>query len=361
VIVDAVKTGGESPDSLLSDAGSLWRLHVPAVAPEVFLAALAADPHPADSEPDPVRKSSLIHAFPQFLVREWMSAYGDRQAESLCATLNEEAPVVLRVNTLRASAARCREALAAEGVAAVPTRWSPDGLILPKRVNVRTLRSYLDGMFELQDEGSQLIGYLAGPSPGRRVVDACAGGGGKTLHCAALMKGEGEILAIDNDPHRLGHLQARMDRAGVSIVRTAIAGRDDAVIAGWHQQADIVLVDAPCTGCGTLRRNPGLKLRLDEAEVITMARTQRSILAEYAPLVRPGGRLVYSTCSLHRAENEDVVSGFLRSAPEFRQEDAVALLQRNGISLDGVTPPAITLLPHLHGTDGFFLASLVRG
>jgi 16S rRNA (cytosine967-C5)-methyltransferase len=194
-----------------------------------------------------------------------------------------------------------------------------------------------------------------------RVVDACAGGGGKTLHCAALMRNTGEILAIDNDPHRLGHLHGRLARAGVSIVRTAVAGKEDPFIAGWRSAADVVLVDAPCTGCGTLRRNPGSKMRLAEEDVRDMARTQRSILAGYAPLVRPGGRLVYSTCSLHREENQEVVEDFLRAVPGFRQEDAVARLRRSGILLDGVTPPSITLLPHLHGTDGFFLASLVRG
>jgi 16S rRNA (cytosine967-C5)-methyltransferase len=175
-----------------------------------------------------------------------------------------------------------------------------------------------------------------------------------------MMKNSGEILAIDNDPRRLGHLDERLVRSGVSIVRTAVAGRDDGVIAGWHGQADLVLVDAPCTGCGTFRRNPGFKLWLQEDDVVKMSNLQRSILSEYSRLVKPGGRLIYSTCSLHRGENEEVVAGFLASAPEFRQENASARLAGSGVIVDGPTSPTITLLPHRHGTDGFFMASLTR-
>ncbi len=280
--------------------------------------------------------------------------------DGLCDSLNGEAPVVVRVNTLRTSVEECRTALAAEGIAAEPTRWSPVGLVLPKRVNVRTLRVYLDGWFELQDEGSQLIGFLAGPSPGERVVDACAGGGGKTLHCAALMGNSGEILAIDNDPRRLGHLDERLVRSGVTIVRTAVAGRDEGIIAEWKWAGR----SGP-RGCPVhrLRHAPpqsGFKLWLGEDDVAKMSRLQRSILSDYARLVKPGGRLVYSTCSLHRSENEEVVGDFLASAPEFRQENAAARLAESGITVDGVTSPTITLLPHRHGTDGFFMASLIR-
>jgi len=358
-VVFALAGGRESSDSLLLDAGSLWRMFVPAVTAEEFVQTLLALPRPDEEETDPIRKSALRYSMPEFAVRQWYETYGADQAVRLCASLNEEAPTTIRVNTLRCAPRECREALQAGGIKYRPTLLSPVGLALEKRINVQSVGPFRNGWFEMQDEGSQIISYLVGPKPGMRVVDACAGAGGKTLHLAALMENRGVILAIDDDPQRLQHLGERMERAGAGIIRTAVAGEDGGVVASWRQDADVVLVDAPCSGSGTLRRNPGLKMRLTLPLVEEMSRLQRSLLDQYAALVRPGGRLVYSTCSLLRQENEEVVQSFALTHPEFVLGNAGALLAEAGISPIGAGP-TISLLPHVHGTDAFFMAVLSR-
>lgn len=347
------------PDSLLLDAGTLWRMSISAVGPEEFVHTLLALPPPYEEVIDPVGRAAMRYSLPEFAVKQWYDTFGAAQAVRLCESLNEEAPTTIRVNTLRCTPAECAAALRKNGIHATPTALSPVGLTLEKRINAQSLQAFREGWFEMQDEGSQIIGSLANPKAGMRVVDACAGAGGKALHLAAQMENRGALLAIDEDPRRLHHLGERVARAGVGIIRTAVAGKDEPVIASWTEDADVVLVDAPCSGSGTLRRNPALRMHITTHLVEQMSRLQLNLLTRYATLVRPGGRLVYSTCSLLSQENEGVLQSFVSTHPWFVLEHAATLLAESGVSPAGAGQ-TVTLLPHAHGTDGFFMAVLSR-
>jgi len=285
--------------------------------------------------------------------------WGAEETALLAETLNHQAPLSLRVNPLRCSVERCRESLATAGVETGPAVLAPMALTLCRRVTLDSLRPHCDGWFEMQDEGSQLISMLLQPSPGMTVVDACAGGGGKTLHLAALMHNTGSLIAIDTDERKLEHLRMRAFRAGISNVRTLSAQSQQAEIQSLDGRADAVLVDAPCSGIGTLRRNPGLKLGFRSDVSTRRAATQRSLLEAYAALVKPGGRLVYSTCTLLRRENEEIAEVFLRRSSGFTPERAGEILRRQGITVDADSP-YLLLLPHRTTTDGFFAAVFTR-
>jgi 16S rRNA (cytosine967-C5)-methyltransferase len=191
------------------------------------------------------------------------------------------------------------------------------------------------------------------------VVDACAGGGGKTLHLAAMMMNRGEVVALDVDEMRLKNLTERTRRAGAAIVRSTVIDRTAGLPADLAGRADAVLVDAPCSGVGTFRRNPAAKLTFTGDFVVAASRTQKNLLSTYAGLVRPGGRLVYSTCTLLRQENEDIVEGFVSEHPDFSFLSAPDLLRSRAVQVPG-EGPFLTLFPHQTSTDGFFAAVLVR-
>lgn len=355
----ALRVLGESPDTLLPDVAGLWRTTTADVDPAVLLKALAEVDIPPEILSDPVRRIALEYSFPDFIVREWCSRFGTDDAEALCAAFNLPAPTTLRVNRLRADPLRCQQALAGEGVPARFGSLSPDALVLEKRSNLPSLRSFRDGWIEVQDEGSQLISLLVGARPGSRIVDACAGGGGKTLHMAAMMENRGAILCLDVGEERLKGLRARLERAGVSIAEPHVAPPDGGLLPLWEGCADAVLVDAPCSGSGTVRRNPGLKITLTEQAVRSLQPAQSEILRRAANYVRPSGRLVYCTCSLLQGENEAIVDGFLLERRDFRQLRAPHILRAAGVLIDG-EGPAVTLFPHRHFTDGFFAVVLER-
>lgn len=303
---------------------------------------------------DPAERISILHSMPGFVVRQWLQRYGERETEELCRTLNEPAPVTMRVNTLKTDIRSCRDLLRVEGLLVRPTLLSPVGLIADRRFAAQSHRSFRDGLFEMQDEGSQILSMLVDPHPGETVVDACAGGGGKSLHMAALMQNRGVLIAMDVDEGRLRNTSVRAERAGVTLLQIRHAAGEGTQFPDLAGRADRVLVDAPCTGVGTIRRNPGLKLRVSEELVHERVLTQRTLLDRYASLVRPGGRLVYSTCSLLREENEDVVSWFLSAHPEFTLVPPPLV---PGVEGD---PSMVTLSPHRLNTDGFFAAVMAR-
>jgi 16S rRNA (cytosine967-C5)-methyltransferase len=324
-----------------------------------FLRAVGQVPSAAALFEDPVRRLSLEFSFPEFIVDEWVRRFGEEETRALCTALNAQAPTVIRANTLKATRDRCAARLAEEGVKTQPTRYSPFGLVLHKRVSVTSLASFKEGWFEMQDEGSQLLSLLLEAEPGQIVVDACAGGGGKSLHLAMLMRNEGMIHAFDVDQARLDNMRPRLARSGVTIVHLHPAERDGDLVSVPAGTADAVLVDAPCSGVGTFRRNPGAKLRVSDAYVQQMHTTQRAVLDRFAGLVRRGGRLVYSTCTLLQKENEEIVEEFLSGHREFELLSAAEVLGRQGISLADADP-FLLLLPHRTGTDGFFGAVMRR-
>jgi 16S rRNA (cytosine967-C5)-methyltransferase len=214
-------------------------------------------------------------------------------------------------------------------------------------------------MVEVQDEGSQLGALLAGAKPGEQVIDLCAGAGGKTLALAMLMRGAGRIYAMDVSAKRLAALAPRAARAGITNVNPlAISGEGDARLKRLAGKLDRVLVDAPCSGFGTLRRNPDLKWRHSPAAVGELAQKQARILESAARLVKAGGRLVYATCSILREENEAIVEAFLAAQPRFKRLSCAELLAAQRIALD--TGAYLRLWPHRHGTDGFFAAAMER-
>jgi 16S rRNA (cytosine967-C5)-methyltransferase len=321
---------------------------------EGFLSAVNAVPSPLTAISDPVLRLAIGYSMPEFAVRHWIKRIGESECGRLCAALNTSAPISIRVNLIRCSVDHCRSALAGEGVGAESGRIAPEALILQKRVSIQALQSFRDGLFEMQDEGSQLIAHLVAPVPGEVIADACAGGGGKSLHMAALMKNEGVIFASDLSSQRLRQAVQRAGRSGVTILKTCET--DMGQLAG---KCDRVLVDAPCSGSGTFRRNPWMKALVSPQQVAEYSAMQHEILKAKAGLVRTGGRLVYATCSLFAEENEETVERFLDTNRDFRLLNAGEVLAARGIHLDGRSD-FLTVAPHREGTDGFFAAAMER-
>ncbi|EPZ16870.1 SAM-dependent methyltransferase [Thauera terpenica 58Eu] len=296
---------------------------------------------------------------PDWLAERLLGTFDEAGVLALAQGLNRAAPLDLRANVLKldrdALLARLRE----EGIAAEPGALSPQAVRLVGKPALQKHPLFLDGSFEVQDEGSQLLGLLVQPRRGELVIDFCAGAGGKTLQLGAMMRSSGRLYAFDVSEKRLAKLKPRMARSGLSNVHPVlIAHENDAKVKRMVGKADRVLVDAPCTGLGTLRRNPDLKWRQSPAAVDEMVAKQTAILAAAARLVRPGGRLVYATCSLLAEENDAVVDAFLAAHPQFRSLSAQEVLHKQGVMLE--TGERLRLLPHLHDTDGFFAAVLER-
>jgi 16S rRNA (cytosine967-C5)-methyltransferase len=269
------------------------------------------------------------------------------------------APLDLRVNPFKTSRDAARAALAADGIDASPTPYSPLGLRVAGKPALQRHRLFLGGAIEVQDEGSQLLCFLVAPKRSEMIVDFCAGAGGKTLLLGALMRSQGRLYAFDVSPRRLAKLKPRLARSGLSNVHPVrIADERDNHVKRLAGKIDRVLVDAPCSGFGTLRRNPDLKWRHPQTAIPELAAKQARVLAAAAGLVKPGGRLVYATCSVLPDENEAIVEGFLGAHSDFALGDAAAELARAGIALD--TGRLLQLYTHRHGCDGFFAAVLER-
>ena len=298
---------------------------------------------------------------------EWLGPYlekalGQNLAREMEA-LNGEAGLDLRVNTLKAAdRGAARIALKRDGVEAEATPLSPLGLRVAGRVPLGSLPSFRDGLVEVQDEASQLAAILADAKPGMRVADFCAGAGGKTLALAASMQNRGHLVACDISGKRLERATERLRRAGASIVqRVPLSGARDKWVKRHAATFDRVFVDAPCTGTGTWRRNPDAKWRLKPKDVAELTALQSEILDSASRLVKPGGRLIYATCSLLKDENEDQIDGFLAGHPDFRLLP-IARVWRESVGGD---PPGrnktLRLSPARNGTDGFFVSVMERG
>ncbi|WP_153144853.1 RsmB/NOP family class I SAM-dependent RNA methyltransferase [Dechloromonas sp. H13] len=319
---------------------------------EEWLAAAKALP---EAELPPAVRCDL----PDWLYERLAAQFGAAEVLALAQALNQPASLDLRVNTLKTNREALLARLAADGIAAVPGPLSPLAVRLRDKPALARHPLFLEGAFEVQDEGSQLLGYLLEPKRGEMVVDFCAGAGGKTLLLGALMKNTGRLYAFDVSDKRLANLKPRLARSGLSNVHPArIEHERDSKIKRLAGKVDRVLVDAPCSGLGTLRRNPDLKWRQSADSVAELALKQAAILAAAAKLVRPGGRVVYATCSLLTAENDAIVAAFLAAHPEFTLTPAAGVLARHGIAVDGDAGDCLHLLPHRHNTDGFFAAVL---
>ena len=303
--------------------------------------------------------------FPEWLTPSLEALFGPA-LEGEMAALGEAAPVDLRVNTLKGNRDAARATLAEAGLRAEPTPLSPVGLRLPARTQLTTQDVFREGLIEVQDEGSQLAALLLGAKPGQAVVDYCAGAGGKTLAIAAQMENKGRLAALDIDKRRSDRAAERLRRAGVfNTTRHVLAAEGDPWIKRRASSSDRVIVDAPCTGTGTWRRNPDAKWRLTPEMLARLVDSQARILASAARLVKKGGRLLYVTCSLLPEENERQVEAFLAAHPDFVSVPVERAWAETigAMPGGGVCPaegPYLRLTPARHGTDGFFAAAMER-
>ncbi len=301
----------------------------------------------------------LRHNLPEWLTAILQPALGD-EFWPLVEAMNAPAPLDLRVNTFKAKRDDVQAAFKAENIEALPTPYSPLGLRIQSKPALHKLDVFMRGDVEVQDEGSQLLALLTGAKRGEMVADFCAGAGGKTLALGAEMRNTGRLYAFDTSGHRLASLKPRLARSGLSNVYPAqIAHERDERIKRLAGKLDRVLVDAPCSGLGTLRRNPDLKWRQSPQAIEELRVKQAAILASASRLLKPGGRLVYATCSLLDAENEEIAQAFgAEHASQFKVMPAVEALTRAhvGEAETLVRGDYLRLWPHRHGTDGFFAA-----
>lgn len=299
--------------------------------------------------------------YPAWLEPAFRALWGDGMAREVAA-LNKPAPLDLRVNLLKGNRDMAAARLAPAGIIGKATRYSPVGLRIAEHLPLADTEVFQEGLIEVQDEGSQIAALLVDARPGHTIVDYCAGGGGKTLALAAQMNNKGRIIACDIRERRLEKAVMRLRRAGAHNVQSrVITETGDKWLKRAGQTFDRVLVDAPCTGTGTWRRNPEAKWRLVPKDVEELVERQRAILASAARLVKPGGRLVYVTCSLLAAENEEQIQTFVAAHPEFSIVPVPTLWAQAVGGTCPTTEPFLRLTPATHETDGFFIATLTRG
>jgi 16S rRNA (cytosine967-C5)-methyltransferase len=296
---------------------------------------------------------------PKWLFDKFVAQYGEAETLQLAHALNQPAPLDLRVNSIKATRDEVVAKLAEAPIAAEPMPYAPLGLRVLKKPSLQNLPLFKEGAIEVQDEGSQVLSQIVGAKRGEMVVDFCAGAGGKTLALGALMRNTGRLYAFDVSEKRLAKLKPRMARSGLSNVHPVqIAHERDAKIKRLAGKIDRVLVDAPCSGLGTLRRNPDVKWRQKETAIAEMQEKQAAILDGAARLLKGGGRLVYATCSLLDEENDHIVEQFLAKHEEFTLVPMHKVLAEQKIDLE--MGDYLKLLPHKHHTDGFFAAVLER-
>ena len=289
------------------------------------------------------QQRAIVCSITDWLDEIGLANFGKTQWQRELDALNTQASVVLRVNRLQTNPKTLQNELVAEGIQTVLHRNYSDALILQERANVFETDAFQRGLFEVQDASSQLVASFTDVSPGMQVIDACAGAGGKSLHLAALMENKGQLTALDIYPHKLHELKRRARRAGAHNITTRHI-KSTKVIKKLHGRADRVLIDAPCTGLGVLRRNPDAKWKIDADFLERVKQTQKHIIHTYATMVKPGGKLVYATCSILKEENQNQVESFLQS--EIGKQ--FTLEQEQFVS------------PAKSGFDGFYMAKMIR-
>lgn len=300
---------------------------------------------------DDVDTLSIRYSHPRWLAEEFVELLGLEEAEALLSADNQQPPTTAQVNTLKTDAGKLGAELRAAGAEVQPHPWLPNCLLLTGTGDLERLDAFRRGDFYVQDAASRLAVMAAAPQPGSRLLDCCAAPGGKSFAAAMAMENRGEVISCDIHPHKIKLLEAGRDRLGLSIMnptlQNAAQTRED-----WMEGFDTVLTDVPCSGLGIIRKKPDIRYK-DPEPLKGLPRVQRGILDNCAQYVRPGGVLVYSTCTLLSRENDEIVDGFLAEHPDFSAEpfDLPHL---------GTQPGRVTFWPHIHGTDGFFAAKLRR-
>lgn len=293
---------------------------------------------------------------PEWLVRRWLDEFGPDSTRALLLANNERAPLILRVNSLKITRAELLQRLANAGVSASATRCSPQAVRVVSGGAVEKLPGFAEGLFQVQGEASQLVGYLLSPLPGERILDACAAPGGKSTHIAELMKDEGEVVAIDNSPRGVEKIRDNATRLDLKSLRILRADASEELNGLKLGSFDRILIDAPCSGFGTLRGQPEIKWHRNESDIQRLSRFQSKILHRVAGYLKPGGVIVYATCTLTRDENERMVEFFLAAHGSFELQDAARYLPQEARQM--VRGKYFLALPHRDDTDGFFAARM---
>ncbi|QDR80674.1 16S rRNA (cytosine(967)-C(5))-methyltransferase RsmB [Sporomusa termitida] len=307
-----------------------------------------------DPDKQPVQYLALKYFHPEWLITRWVARLGAAACQELCQLNNTTPPLSIRTNTVKTSRPELLQRLTDEGVTCELSDWAPEGIICYGHPGLNTLASLRAGLFQVQDESSMVVAHILDPQPGEFIIDACGAPGGKTTHIAALMNNTGKVLSTDIYEHKLALTRENASRLGLTNIETRAL---DAVNLDsmYPLKADRVLVDAPCSGLGVLRRKPDSRWRKTEDILQDLPRLQSAILASAARCVKPGGVLVYSTCTTEPEENQDIVQAFLQVQPQFS-------LETTGQYLPGKKRPAtmLQLWPHTDGVDGFFIARMRR-
>jgi 16S rRNA (cytosine967-C5)-methyltransferase len=299
---------------------------------------------------------AIEHSHPPWLINKWLDYLGREETEALMRANNEIAPLVLRVNSCKSTREALLALLLKSGVSAVGTRWSPVGIWVKSGAPVEQLPGFQEGFFQVQGEASQLVCYLLSPQKGERILDACAAPGGKATHIAELMADNGEVIALDKSKKGIEKIRENGARLGLVSLCATISDASHQLPVELRGPYDRILVDAPCSGLGTLRSHPEIKWHRNESDIRRLGHLQKRIVDQVAHYLKTGGVLVYSTCTLTKDENEDIVDDFLEHHKEFVLEDAGSYLPENARSL--VRGRYLMALPQRHDTDGFFAARL---
>ncbi len=303
---------------------------------------------------------AIDKSMPVWLLKRWMKRFGKKDTAALCDAINLIPDITLRINSLKTQRGQAAEALLTEAGKVTPTRYSPVGIMLSgiKRT-IAQMAPFESGLFQVQDEAAQLVSMILNPQPGDTILDACAGLGGKTCHIAQLMQNTGIVTALDKSAAKLNLLKQELKRLGITCVTTTQADWYQDTLPPTLPQFDRILLDAPCSGIGVIRRNPDIKWRAEKSNLGRYSRQQRLFLERLAPLVRSGGILVYAVCSFEPEENESVVNGFLKNHSEFAKED-IGQIDSNGVAALGCRDGFLRTFPHRHNMDGFFAARLKK-
>lgn len=315
---------------------------------------------------EPAKYLSIRYSHPLWLVERWLNRFGFDATARLCEFNNSPAPVCIRVNTLRCSREELIERLHSEYVDSTKSLLAPEGLTISAFNRIDSLQSHRDGWFIVQDESSMIVGHAVAPESGQTIIDLCGAPGGKSTHLAQLMHNEGQIISIDLHEQRTRLIQENADRLGVKIIATVAGNALDFKMPA-EERADAVLLDAPCTGTGVIRRRADSRWRRTAGDIKQLADLQYQLLEHAAAMVKPGGHLVYSTCSLEPEENHLLIERFLGRHYEFRPADLTGLLSsRRKLQASGPDyqehqgPGFLYLLPWVHNTDGFFICRMDR-